>query len=144
MPDAPISPEIVVPALTQAIGRVMRRVRADANTGGLNLSQTATLAQLDESGGMTNADLARAEAMKPQSMNTLLAGLEQEGLVERRPHPTDGRQILFSLTTQGVEARRQWRMNKQDWLIAAVGKLDPAEQQTLLSAAQLIRRLADS
>ena len=143
-PDTPVSPEIVVPALTQAIGKVMRRVRADANTGGLNLSQTATLAQLDESGGMTNADLARAEAMKPQSMSTLLAGLEQEGLVERRPHPTDGRQILFSLTTQGVEARRRWRTAKQDWLITAVARLDATEQQTLLAAARLIRRLADS
>ena len=140
----PVSPEIVVPALTQAVGKLIRRVRADADTRGLNLSQTATLARLDESGGMTNADLARAEAMKPQSMNTILAGLELEGLVERRSHPTDGRQILFSLTAQGVEARRQWRMKKQDWLIAAVGRLDPAEQQTLFAAARLIRRLADT
>ena len=144
MSSEPVSPEIVVPALTQAIGKVMRRVRADANTDGFNLSQTATLAQLDESGGMTNADLARAEAMKPQSMNTLLAGLEQDGLVERRPHPTDGRQILFSLTDKGIEARRRWRNAKQDWLITAVAKLDPAGQQTLLSAARLIRRLADT
>ena len=143
MPDAPISPEIVVPALTQAIGRVMRRVRADANTGGLNLSQTATLAQLDESGGMTNADLARAEAMKPQSMNTLLAGLEQEGLVERRPHPTDGRQVLFALTDAGVEARRKRGAAKQTWLLAAMAKLDPAEQQTLTTAAALIKRLGE-
>ncbi len=143
-PAEPVSPEIVVPALTQAVGKLIRRVRTDADAGGLNLSQTAILAQLDESGGMTNADLARAEAMKPQSMSPLLAGLEQEGLVERRPHPTDGRQILFSLTTQGVEARRQWRSNKQDWLVAAVAKLDSTEQQTLLSAARLIRRLADS
>ncbi len=140
----PASAEIVAPALTQAIGKVMRRMRADAGDGALTLSQTATLAQLDESGGMTNADLARAEAMKPQSMSTLLAGLEQEGLVERRPHPTDGRQILFSLTALGIETRRKWRSAKQDWLINAVAKLDPADQQTLLSAARLIRRLADT
>jgi DNA-binding MarR family transcriptional regulator len=143
-PPEPISPEIVVPALTQAVGKLIRRVRSDADTGGLNLSQTAALARLDESGGMTNADLARAEAMKPQSMNAILVNLEQDGLVERRPHPTDGRQILFSVTAQGVEARRQWRMKKQDWLIAAVARLNPAEQQTLLSAARLIRRLADT
>jgi DNA-binding MarR family transcriptional regulator len=138
-PDAPISPEIVVSALTQAIGQVLRRLRADANPGGLNVSQTATLARLDEDGAMTNADLARAEAMKPQSMSTILASLEQEGLVERRPHPTDGRQILFSLTAQGVEARRNRRAAKHEWLLAAVTQLDPPDQQTLLSAALLIR-----
>jgi DNA-binding MarR family transcriptional regulator len=79
--------------------------------------------------------------MKPQSMSAILASLEQEGLVERRPHPTDGRQILFSLTPQGVEARRQRTTAKQDWLLAAVTRLDPAEQRTLLAAAALIRNL---
>ena len=118
-PDAPISPETVAPILTQAIGQIIRRLRADANPGGLNFSQTAALATLDENGGMTNADLARAEAMKPQSMSTILTSLEQEGLVERRPHPTDGRQILFSLTAQGVEARRAGSTAKQEWLLAA-------------------------
>jgi DNA-binding MarR family transcriptional regulator len=142
-PDTPISPETVVPALTKAIGQLLRRLRADANPDGLNFSQSATLASL-ENGGMTTADLARAESMKPQSMGTILAGLEQDGLVERRPHPTDGRQILFSLTTQGLEARRKRSMAKQEWLLAAVAKLDPAEQRTLHSAATLIRRLGDS
>jgi DNA-binding MarR family transcriptional regulator len=140
-PDAPLSPETVVPALTQAVGQLLRRLRADANSGGLNVSQTAVLAWLDETGGMTTADLARAEAMKPQSMSAILASLEQEGLVARRPHPTDGRQILFSLTGQGVEARRKRTTAKQEWLAAAVAKLAPAEQQTLLAAAVLIRQL---
>ena len=143
-PDAPIAPETVVPALTQAIGQILRHLRAEANPGGLNLSQTAALALLDESGGMTNADLARAQAMKPQSMSTILASLEQEGLVERSPHPTDGRQILFSLTAQGVEARRKRSTAKHEWLLAAVAKLGPSERQTLLSAAGIIRGLAGS
>ena len=140
----PVSAEIVAPALIQAIGKLIRRVRADSDTGGLNISETATLALLDEGGSLTNAELARAETMKPQSMNTILAGLERAGLVERRPHPTDGRQILFSLTPRGVEARRQWRTTKQDWLMAAVAKLDPTDQQTLLSAARLINGLGTS
>ncbi len=142
--DPPISPETVVPILTQAVGQLLRRLRADANPGGLNVSQTATLARLDEDGAMINADLARAEAMKPQSMSTILASLEQEGLVERRPHPTDGRQILFSLPAQGGVARRDRRAAKHDWLLAAVAQLDPADQQTLLSAALLIRSMGGS
>ena len=119
-------------------------MRTEANPDGLNVSQTAALAWLDDSGSMTNADLARAEAMKPQSMNTILAGLEEEGLVERRPHPTDGRQILFSLTAQGVQARRKRSTAKHEWLMAAVTRLGPDERQTLLAAATLIRTLADS
>ncbi|MGH7107168.1 MAG: MarR family winged helix-turn-helix transcriptional regulator, partial [Acetobacteraceae bacterium] len=115
-PRGPISPETVVPALTQAIGQMLRTLRAEANPGGLSISQTAALALLAENGGMTNADLARAQAMKPQSMYTILATLEQEGLVERSPHPTDGRQILFSLTRQGIAARRKRSTAKHEWL----------------------------
>lgn len=143
-PGEPPSADTVVLALTQSIGHLIRRLRAEANPGGLNLSQTATLARLDEFGGMTTADLARAESMKPQSMSTLLASLEQEGLVERQPHPSDGRQILFSLTAKGVETRRFRNSAKQAWLLAAVAKLDPAERRTLLSAAALIRQLEGS
>jgi DNA-binding MarR family transcriptional regulator len=143
-PDTLTSPETVVPALTQAIGQILRLLRAEANPDGLNLSQTAALALLDDNGGMTNADLARAQAMKPQSMSTILASLEQEGLVERSPHPTDGRQILFSLTAKGAEARRKRSIAKHDWLLAAVGKLSPAERQILLSAAGIIRDLTAS
>jgi DNA-binding MarR family transcriptional regulator len=142
--EASISPETVVPALTQAIGQILRRLRAEANPGGLNLSQTAALALLADNRGMTTADLARAQSMKPQSMSTILASLEQEGLVERSPHPTDGRQILFSLTAQGVEARRMRSTAKHEWLLAAVAALDPAERQTLFSAAGIIRGLSGS
>ncbi len=139
-----LSPEAVVPVLTRAVGLLLRRLRADANLGGLNFSQSAALATLDESGGMTNADLARAESMKPQSMSAILASLEQEGLVARAPHPTDGRQILFSLTAEGVEARRRRSAAKQQWLVAAAAQLTPAELETLHDAAALIRKLASA
>ena len=93
---------------------------------------------------MTTADLARSEHVKPQSMGTTLADLEQEGLVQRRPHPTDGRQVLFELTAGGIEARRQRHTAKRAWLMAGMERLEPAEQQSLIAAAALIKRLAES
>jgi DNA-binding MarR family transcriptional regulator len=110
----------------------------------LSWSQIATLARLEKAGAMTTADLARSERVKPQSMGTTLADLEQEGLVQRRPHPTDGRQVLFALTPEGSEARRRRNVAKREWLRAAMAKLDPAEQQILIAAAALIKRLAEA
>jgi DNA-binding MarR family transcriptional regulator len=144
VPDAPISPEPAVAELSLAIGQLIRRLRMETNPDELSWSQTATLARLDKAGAMTTADLARAEFVKPQSMGTTLADLEQAGLVQRRPHPTDGRQVLFELTAEGMEARRQRNIAKREWLLAAMAKLDPAEQQTLLAAAALLKRLAES
>src|ERR1700733_13765466 len=136
--------EPAVAELSLAIGKLTRRLRMEANPGELTLSQITTLARLDRSGAMTTADLARPEFVKPQSMGTTLADLEQEGLVRRRPHPTDGRQVLFELTAAGVEARRKRNLAKREWLLAAMERLDPAEQQTLFAAAALIKRLAES
>jgi DNA-binding MarR family transcriptional regulator len=143
-PNTPIPPESAVAELSLAIGQLVRRLRVEANPGELTWSQIATLARLDNAGAMTTADLARSEFVKPQSMGTTLADLEQAGLVQRRPHPTDGRQVLFALTAEGTEARRQRNLAKREWLLAAMARLDPAEQQTLLVAAALIKRLAES
>jgi DNA-binding MarR family transcriptional regulator len=142
--DAPAIPETAVAELSLAIGKLVRRLRTEANPGELTLSQLTTLARLEKAGAMTTADLARSEFVKPQSMGTTLSDLEQEGLVQRRPHPTDGRQVLFALTAAGIEARRQRHIAKREWLSAAMATLDPAEQQTLIAAAALIKRLAEA
>ena len=129
--------------LMHAMGVLLRRVRAEAGQEGLSWSQAAAMGRLDRTGPMTTADLARAEMVKPQSMGTLLAELEQDGLVQRRPHPTDGRQILFSLTPAGVEARRQRQAAKLAWLSAAIARFEPQEQRMLVGAVALVRRLGE-
>jgi DNA-binding MarR family transcriptional regulator len=143
-PTAPETLEEAVTALLLATGQLIRRLRAESNSGELTWSQVAIMARLDESGPMTTADLARAESVRPQSMGGALAGMEQEGLVKRRPDPTDGRQVLFALTAEGRNARRMASLAKREWLLAAMAKLAPAERQTLISAVDVMRRLADS
>jgi DNA-binding MarR family transcriptional regulator len=136
--------ETAVAELSLAIGQLLRRVRAESNPDGLTWSQTVALSRLEQAGPLTTADLARAESVKPQSMGATLAELEREGLVERHPHATDGRQVLFALTADGIEARRKRGAAKQKWLLAAMAQLDPAEQETLVSAAALIKRLSEA
>jgi DNA-binding MarR family transcriptional regulator len=130
--------------LLAACGQLIRRLRAESNNQGLSWSQMAVLIRLEEGGPMSIADMARAELVKPQSMGVTLAVLEEEGLVERRSHPTDGRQFLFALTTEGIEARRRVRAAKRTWLAGAVATLTDDEKRDLLIAASVIRRLADS
>ena len=142
--DTSIPLETAITELSLAIGQLLRRLRAESNPDGLTWSQTVALSRLEKAGPLTTADLARAESVKPQSMGATLAELEREGLVERHPHPTDGRQVLFALTGEGVEARRKRSAAKQKWLLAAIAKLDRGERQTLMSAAALIKRLAEA
>ena len=136
--------EMAVTELSLATAQLIRRLRAETDTQQLGWTPLAIVARLDKGGPATTADLARAEAVKPQSMGATLALLEREGLVERRPHPTDGRQVLFALTAAGSEARRQRSVAKREWLLAAMAKLTPAEQHILIAASALIRRLGES
>ena len=140
---APRSTEADASDLMQAVGTLLRRVRGESGNVGLSWSQAAAMGRLERNGPMTTAELARAEMVKPQSMGTLLAELEQEGLVRRDPHPTDGRQILFSLTPAGVAARRQRQAAKLAWLTGAISRLEADEQRTLVDAIELVKRLGE-
>ncbi len=142
--DASIPLETLAADLALAVGQLLRRQRSQGHSGGLNLSQLATLARLEQGGWMSAADLARAEAMKPQSMGAILCGLERKNLVRRRPDPGDGRRILFALTAKGAEVRKERSAAKREWLAIALARLDATELQTLLAAAALLKRLGES
>lgn len=138
----PSQVDLAATDLLEASGQLVRRLRAESNNLELTWSQIVALARL-EAGAMSIAELARAESVKPQSMGVTLAVLEEEGLVQRTPHPTDGRQYLFALTPKGVDARRRTREAKHSWLASAVARLSVDEQKALIAAAEVIRRLAD-
>ena len=80
----------------------LRGLVADELTGHqLSVAQFASLLMLEKSPGLTVADVARAVSTARQSANEMLGGLEQAGLVERRPHPTDRRSQQVFLTEAG-------------------------------------------
>jgi DNA-binding MarR family transcriptional regulator len=135
--------EIDVTELSQAIGLLVRRMRGAAAFQELSLTESAVMARLDKGGPATTADLARAECVKPQSMGATIAALEQMGLVERKPHPTDGRQVNISLTAKGAAVRKSATDAKRTWLAQAIAQLGKKEQETLFAAGEIIRRLAE-
>ena len=132
--------------LALALGLLMRRVRsaAPAESHELSWTQKAVMVRLDGEGPATIAELARAEGVKPQSMGATVAALEEMGIVERKPHPTDGRQMNIALTTKGARVRRDARIAKQTWLAQSIAKLDAGEQKKLPALTALIKRLGES
>jgi DNA-binding MarR family transcriptional regulator len=136
--------EIAVIDFTQAIGLLVRRVRAAAASHELSLTEAAVMSRLARDGPATTADLARAEGMKPQSMGATIAALEEMGMVERRPHPTDGRQLNIQLTAKGAAVRNHAKDAKRTWLAQAIAQLDEQDRETLFKAGDIIKRLAES
>jgi DNA-binding MarR family transcriptional regulator len=128
----------------QAIWLLVRRVRAVSASDDLSWTEAAVMARLATDGPATTADLARAESVKPQSMGTTIAALEGMGIVKRKPHPTDGRQVNIELTAKGAALRKSAKDARWAWLAHAIAQLDEQERETLFAAGEIIKRLAES
>ena len=132
-----------VTELTQSIGMIVRHIRAASASHELSLTEASVMARLDRDGPATTADLARAERIKPQSMGTTIAALEELGMVERKPHPTDGRQFRIALTARGLAVRNSTKDAKRTWLAQAITQLNDEERETLFKAGAILKRLAE-
>src|SRR6185503_15525220 len=111
----PRTRDLDVSDLARTLGRLVRHMRAAAAQHELSLTESAVLARLGRDGPATTAELARAEGMRPQSMSAAVATLEERGLVERKPHPSDGRQLNIALTDKGAEVRSSTKDLKRAW-----------------------------
>ena len=127
----------------QTIGRLVRHMRAAAAQHELSLTEIAVLGRLGRHGSATTAELARAEGMRPQSMSAAVATLEERGFVERKPHPTDGRQLNVALTEKGAAVRNSAKDLKRAWLAQATAGLDEEERQALARAGDILKRLLE-
>lgn len=124
------------------VGKLKRRLREQSDGGDLTPSQTAVLLRLEKHGPATASALARAEAMRPQSMGRIITVLESHGLIAGTPDPADGRQTLLALTDTCREWLARGRAARQDWLCTAIAThLDAHEQDELLAAVALLRRV---
>jgi len=140
-------PEIdqVAGALRVSIGLLVRRLRQVQAEGELTLPETSALARLDRGGPSTSSALAKLEQISPQSMGATLGALEARGLVERRPDPQDGRQVVISPTEAGLQALRNRRNARTEALAQALSTgFTRSELKELMAVAPLLERLAQS
>jgi DNA-binding MarR family transcriptional regulator len=135
----------VASALQMSIGLFVRRLRQSSVQADLSQPEMSALSRLERAGSATTSDLARIDQITPQAMGATLAALEERGLVERRPDPSDGRRVAMSVTTAGQEALRNKRSARTEQLAKALaGGFTQAEIATLGAAAPLIERLGES
>ena len=122
---------------------LVRRMRVAGARQEISWSEGAVLKRLSVDGPSTTADLARAQNMRPQSMGTILASLEELGMVERTPHAWDRRQMTISLTQKGMETQRSVGEARRTWLAQAISQLDDEDQATVFEAGRILRQMLE-
>ncbi len=124
--------------------RLRRRLRDVAVGGGLTPSQTAVLTRLWKEGASSASALAGAERVRPQSMATIVAVLEQRGLIDRTPDPEDGRRRVISLTDAGRRRAESDRQVREEWLARAMQeRYSESERRIIVAALSLLERLTE-
>ena len=88
--------------------------------------------------GITSRQLCATLSVLPPNMVGLIAALERRGLIERRPHPSDGRAMGVHLTPAGVELTEQAEQTAAQLEEDATHRLTAAERKTLIRLLQKV------
>ncbi|MGC9671214.1 MarR family winged helix-turn-helix transcriptional regulator [Planosporangium sp. 12N6] len=73
---------------------------------GVTLHQYTALSILERREGLSSAQLARRHVVTPQAMHQLVATMERDGLIERRPDEANRRILRAWLTGHGAGVLR--------------------------------------
>lgn len=88
--------------------------------------------------GVTSRQLCAALNLLPPNLVGLIQSLESRGLIERKPHPHDGRAVGLHATSKGQALMVQAEQTATELETEKTAKLTPAERKTLLSLLQKI------
>lgn len=130
--------------LRVALGQAARRIRQQRGDAGLTDPQYNVLLWLTKKGPLTPGQLAELERIQPPSMTRTVNGLVELGLVGKTEHPTDGRQVVVTLSDLGVAEVAETRRRRDAWLTQRLQEMSPDERRLLTDAIELLRRIAQS
>jgi DNA-binding MarR family transcriptional regulator len=134
-------PVEIADELRFVLARLVRLLRRHTSGDGLAQPLQSALGVLDHEGPLSPTELAEHEGVAKASVSPVLAALEGEGLVSRRPHAHDGRQCVIIITEKGRAALAGERAKKHAWLAVRLAELDPDDRSTLALALPALRRL---
>lgn len=135
--------EDVADGLHSAAIHLLRLVRREDAATGLSAARLSALSVLVFAGDRTIGQLAAAEQVRSPTMSRLVAEMEGEGLVERRPSADDGRSVVVSATEAGRRVLVEGRRRRVAALAERLEGLDGQEVALLGAAAALIERISD-
>lgn len=98
---------------------------------GLKQADFSVLTLLAHNPGATSRQLCHTLDILPPNLVSLIAGLDKRGLIERRPHPHDGRAVGLHLTPAGRALARDAEAAVRELEGEASAKLTARERETL-------------
>lgn len=105
---------------------------------GLKPVDFSVMSTIHHNPGVTSRQLCATLNLLPPNLVGLIQTLEARGLIERKPHPHDGRAVGLHPTDQGRALMVQAEQTAADLEVEKTSKLTPAQRKTLLTLLQKI------
>jgi DNA-binding MarR family transcriptional regulator len=102
----------------------------------------SVLSLITHNPGITSRQLCSALGILPPNLVGMVNTFEKRELVERRPHPRDGRAMGLHLTASGVKLMRDAEKTAAAVEAEAAARLSPGELHTLIQLLQKVYRPA--
>ena len=130
--------------LRMSVMRLRRRLASERDPDNdLSMGAMAVLGALTVHGELTVGELAALERVQPPTMTRKVNFLEEGSYVARRPHETDGRVVVVSLTERGRATVVADRKRRDEWLSRQLRDLTAEERDVLRAAAPILQRLSE-
>jgi DNA-binding MarR family transcriptional regulator len=88
-------------------------------------------------------ELTATEQVTQSAITQMVTRLENDGLVERRPDPRDGRAVLVHITPAGAEVVAARRADRVARLAPILQRLSAEERSAIAAALPALRRIAE-
>ncbi|MEO5736396.1 MAG: MarR family transcriptional regulator, partial [Variovorax sp.] len=103
---------------------------------GLKQVDFSVLSLLAHNPGATSRQLCATLDILPPNLVSLIAAMDSRGLIERRPHPHDGRAVGLHLTSAGKKLMREAEAAVVQLELDASAKLSTRERESLIKLLQ--------
>ncbi len=107
---------------------------------GLKQVDFSVLSLLAHNPGATSRQLCATLDILPPNLVSLVAAMDGRGLIERRPHPHDGRAVGLHLTAAGRKLMREAEAAVVQLELDASARLSARERETLIALLQKLYR----
>ena len=122
--------------------RLLRLLQASQPAKGLSSMKLSVLGRLFLDGPATATALAAYLRVRPQSLTRLIAELEKQTFIMRRPDDNDRRRNLLEITNAGAHSlAKVVRCHRMTLAETMARELTDAEQELLRIAAGLVDRI---
>lgn len=105
---------------------------------GLRPVDFSVLSLITHNPGITSRQLCTSLGILPPNLVGMINNFEQRDLVQRRPHPRDGRAMGLHLTLAGQKLMRDAERTATDLETEVADRLSPSEFKTLIKLLQKV------